>query len=213
MSDQMTLSATHIATSLPGSADGAMPPDWPDGPTKDHSGPAHAPVSRSVEQTPSGNAGGGWPTSATFGRTGTRLLRSAALQLSLESRLRTRLPVAGWTKFLTTWRRLITPAGRCLWQLSVSVRHRNANEFGLYATPTRSDGKGSVSLKRTLERAAQSTRGVRLPEQLVRIEERDGYPNPAFVCWLMGFPPEWETCAPTATPSSRKSARNSCVPI
>lgn len=28
--------------------------------------------------------------------------------------------------------------------------------------------------------------------------------NPEFVCWLMGFLPEWDDCAPTVTPSSRK---------
>jgi hypothetical protein len=35
--------------------------------------------------------------------------------------------------------------------------------------------------------------------------EKPGALDPAFVCWLMGFPPEWDACAPTAMPSSRKS--------
>ncbi|SQG66896.1 methyltransferase [Stenotrophomonas maltophilia] len=37
--------------------------------------------------------------------------------------------------------------------------------------------------------------------------ERPGALSPAFVCWLMGFPAAWDVCAPTATPSSRKSRR------
>lgn len=37
--------------------------------------------------------------------------------------------------------------------------------------------------------------------------EKPGALNPAFVFWLMGFPPEWVNCAPAAMPSSRKSRR------
>jgi hypothetical protein len=43
--------------------------------------------------------------------------------------------------------------------------------------------------------------------------EKPGALNPEFVSWLMGFPPEWVNCAPSAMPSSRKSRRKSSGPI
>jgi hypothetical protein len=39
--------------------------------------------------------------------------------------------------------------------------------------------------------------------------EKPGALNPAFVFWLMGFPQEWESCAPQAMPSSRRLRQKS----
>jgi hypothetical protein len=47
------------------------------------------------------------------------------------------------------------------------------------------------------------TKGEQLPNAV------GGALNPTWVAWLMGYPPEWVNCAPSAMPSSRRSQRSS----
>jgi hypothetical protein len=58
---------------------------------------------------------------------------------------------------------------------------------------------------------AKQTRGMTLSGSPAQTERR-GQLNPSFSRWLMGYPAEWDDCAPSEMPSSRKSRQSSSRP-
>lgn len=133
-----TSEAILNAISSPASAAGASLSASPDGMTLDLFGQAPVPASPSAPP-----AGARRPmTNATCGLRGHLSSPSAALQSSLESKLKRRLDGAGSTLFSLAWRRKATPSGRPYYQLVASGRLISGNDFGGWQTPTVVDAKG-----------------------------------------------------------------------
>lgn len=147
----MTSGPTPNATSSPGSASGHTPFDLLDGPTTGPSGPAPAraprsrppekearvlaaaerSVSRILSSQPDGYvsiaATSGVATIATCSPNLSASKASAALQLSLESRLRAATADCGSTLYELSWKRLDMPSGPPICALRASARRTSAN--------------------------------------------------------------------------------------
>lgn len=291
-----TCVALPAPISSPESADGITPSSLPAGPPSDLFGRPLSPASRSA--APGGSKGSG--TTVTFGRSFSGSSASAALQRSLENRLKQVFDTDGSIEFSLTWRRTVTPAGRLLCRLAASERRISASgssgwrspdsnrRGGSYQdpgkvvarieaghqvnledqavlagwpTPVANDDNKSpeahLAMKRrmgerdgsganrtaitSLQVMAQlagwgtpntmdylSSRNLakrklkggcsNLKDQVAGLELASGPPstsppaptakrgalNPEHSRWLMGYPPAWGSCAPTAMPSSRK---------
>ncbi len=119
-------------TSSPGSASGLTLSAPPGGPTIDPSGLDHLRVSHSAQP----GEGGGSEMPATSGPSGSGSSRSADLQSSLESRLRTRPASAGSTLYTLTWKTRVTPSGLPIYALRASVLRTSGNACTSSPSPT-----------------------------------------------------------------------------
>lgn len=139
MSQQMTLPGMINAISSPGSAFGVMPCASQDGRTTGRSGPDRAHANRSARLAKER----GLLTSATSGRSFSGSSASAALQQSLESRLRAKTASPGSTLYKIAWKVRVTPAGRSIPALRASVRRTSGSVCTGWPTPLSNSTNGA----------------------------------------------------------------------
>lgn len=156
-SSQKTSEVTSNVISLRVSAAGHTHSDSQDGPTIDLFGQEVVPASPSARPATKARN----QMSATYGRIGLGSLESVSLQQSLANRLMMRLPLAGWTTPLMTWKRKITPARRLYCQLAVSAHRIPATDCGLWPTPTASLNAGDPQKKAERRAKAKAKWGSR----------------------------------------------------
>jgi len=126
---------TRKRTSSLASVVGPTPSSSPDGLPTAPSGPAPARVSRSRQR---GNDAA-QPTLDISGLTGSDLSPSAALQRSLESRLRAALDVNGSPEYALTWKHWDMPSGLPICALRALGRRTSGTGYSGWPTPTRDD--------------------------------------------------------------------------
>lgn len=133
------------ATSSPASASGPTRSDSQAGQMTFPFGPAPVPASHS----PAPDDEQASPTSATSGLFGSSSSASAALQSSLESRLRARMASLGSTLFRLTWKERATPSGRRICARRGSVLRTSDSGSTSWPTPKKSDADRGGAEERT----------------------------------------------------------------
>jgi len=162
MFDPTTSGDIRSATGLPGSGDGPMRSDSPDGPMLDLFGQAHVPASRFQRQEKTQVE----RTSGTYGRIGSVSSASAGLASSLARMLMRRLDGAGSTLFSETWRRKVTPRGRQYWEHTASGRRTSGSDCGSWVSPTACSPNSLQGQRQDPEKRKAAGHAVNLQDQV-----------------------------------------------
>src|SRR5581483_7824610 len=160
-----TCEATPSVISLQVLRDGLSLCNSPDGPQIDLFGPALVPASptaqpESVKAT---------PTSATCGLSSSVSSASAALQQSLENRLRRQLSLDGSIEYSLTWKVKATPAGRQYCLLRASAPRTSGRACSGWPTPQAHDER---------ERGNTMADHHHFPHDLSNAAKMAGWPSP-----------------------------------
>ena len=184
MSDQLTFWDTPNVTSSLESEAGLSPCDSPASPTITPSGLDRAHVNLSARQA----LEQGLMTRGTSGPVLPGSLRSAALQSSLESRLRARLQGLGSTLYKLTWKQWATPLGLQRSRLRASVPRTSATELTGWPTPTVGNSQGSQSFN-GLSPTGKTPDGRKVSVSLNHVATFSGWPTPTATDAARGVKP------------------------
>lgn len=140
MSNQMTFESIFLAISSPASAAGRTRSGSRHGRMTDQSGPVAAlaspsPALAKVEAS---------QMNGTSGQNSAASSRSAALQKSLESRLRQNLAGYGSPEYVLTWKHWDMASGQPICALRASQRRISGNVSSGWPTPQNADGRGAT---------------------------------------------------------------------
>ena len=110
------------------------------------------------------------------------------------------------TRCLLTWKQSVTPAGRLLFRLRVSMPRTNGNDVPLWPTPsTGASLCGGTGNFKTLQRMAAV--GIITEEERRQLSQGNGgKTNPDFVEWMMGYEQKFTELLPTPRASDYKGA-------
>jgi hypothetical protein len=90
----------------------------------------------------------------------------------------------------------------------VAIRN---HALATWVSPTAEDGRRGNKPPRPHDTGVPLSQQVVISNGSSAPTEKPGALNPEFVCWLMGYPPEWVNCAASEMPSTRARPPNSSV--